>query len=166
MLSMKLIQIVALVAACLLLLFLGTKIFQNWQFHKQVCLLFAGSPRVSHQVFQYSQIQELPEPVQKYFRLVIPERQAYISTIRLKHKGQFKTGLDNPWTDITGEQYFTGDRPGFVWEGTTTFMSARDMFSRGPSMMPTMRTRRLSKVNWWLTAKSRIARTCSSTSLR
>jgi hypothetical protein len=67
-------------------------------------------------------------PVQRYFKYVLKEGQSYISYVSLLHDGQFKTGLDKGWTDIKGEQYFTTERPGFIWKGSTSLFTARDMY--------------------------------------
>ena len=48
--------------------------------------------------------------------------------VRIKHDGQFKTGLDKDWININGEQYATTERPGFIWKGTTSMFIARDMY--------------------------------------
>ena len=107
---------------------LAGKINLSIRFRKQVEELFAQSKSISNQKFSYKQLEGLPEPVQRYFKYVLKEGQPYISYIRLKHDGQFKTGLDKDWEDITGEQYFTTGKPGFIWKGTTSMFVARDMY--------------------------------------
>ncbi len=67
-------------------------------------------------------------PVQRYFKCVLKEEQPYISYVSLLHEGQFKTGLDKGWKDIKGEQYFTIEKPGFIWKGITQMFTARDMY--------------------------------------
>lgn len=101
------------------------------RFTKSVLHLFAISKNVSKQTFSYAQLEGLPEPVQRYFRTVLPEGYPYISSVRLQHKGLFKTGVDKDWTAIEGEQYFTVEPPGFIWRGETALFSARDMFVAG-----------------------------------
>ncbi|HRV52709.1 MAG TPA: hypothetical protein P5162_06410 [Bacteroidia bacterium] len=101
------------------------------EFDRQVDTLFKNSGEIQNKNFQYSQLQNLPEPVQRYFKLVLPEGQPYISYIRLEHDGQFKIGPDKKWTNIEGEQYFTTQSPGFIWKGSTNMFTARDMFLSG-----------------------------------
>ena len=74
------------------------------------------------------QFSGLPEPVQQYFKHVLKDGHPYISHIRLTHDGQFKTGQVKDWVNIKGEQYFTTDKPGYIWKGTTTMFTARDMY--------------------------------------
>ena len=101
------------------------------EFDRQVDTLFKNSGKIQNKNFQYSQLQNLPDPVQRYFKLVLPEGQPYISYIRLKHDGQFKIGPDKKWTNIEGVQYFTTQSPGFIWKGSTNMFTARDMFLSG-----------------------------------
>lgn len=86
---------------------------------------------LSAKTYRESQIIGLPDPVQRYFRHVLKEGQPYVSSVFLKHDGQFKTGLDKEWIDIEGEQHFTADEPGFLWLGKTSLFTARDMYIAG-----------------------------------
>ncbi len=115
-------------AALIVVLFIIGKVNLNIQFNKEVKQLFAESKNISNIKFNYQQLEGLPLPVQNYFRHVLKEGQPYISYIRLKHDGQFKTDLKKDWVNITGEQYFTTEKPGFIWKGTTAMFVARDMY--------------------------------------
>lgn len=98
------------------------------QFKKQVQQLFAQSKIIADKTFQYEIIANLPEPVQRYFKHVLKDGQAYISYVSLTHGGHFKLGQDKKWMNIEGEQYFTTEKPGFIWKGTTAMFTARDMY--------------------------------------
>jgi hypothetical protein len=97
-------------------------------FRKQVKELFAEPKSISSQSFHKNQLDNLPEPVQRYFSHILKEGQPYISYARIKHDGQFKTGLNKGWINIKGEQYATTEKPGFIWKGTTAMFTARDMY--------------------------------------
>jgi hypothetical protein len=75
-----------------------------------------------------SQVNSLPEPVQRYFNHVLKDGQTFISYARIKHNGQFRPGFDKGWMNIKGEQYATTEKPGFIWKGTTSMFVARDMY--------------------------------------
>jgi hypothetical protein len=60
--------------------------------------------------------QALPPPVRRYLAKVLPSDTS-IQTVRLQHGGTFRPSFDGPWLPIRGEQYFTADRPGFIWWG-------------------------------------------------
>lgn len=116
-----------IVGFILLILLIG-KINLSIKFGREVKELFAQSKSISGQTFHKSQLDSLPEPVQRYFNHILKEGQAYISYARIKHDGQFKTDLDKGWINITGEQYATTEKPGFIWKGTTSMFVARDMY--------------------------------------
>jgi len=119
--------ILSIISSALLILLIG-KINLTLQFSSQVKTLFAQSRNISHQTFHKVQLDNLPEPVQRYFKLVLKEDQPYMSYARIKHDGLFKTGLNKGWIDIKGEQYATTEKPGFIWKGTTSMFTARDMY--------------------------------------
>ena len=121
-------MIALFIVAPLALILIGGKLFRSFQFKNEVEELFSQSNNISAKLFKYVQLSDLPEPVQRYFRHVLKEGQPYISYVRLRHDGQFKTGLDKDWMNIEGEQYFTAEKPGFIWKGTTSMFTARDMY--------------------------------------
>jgi hypothetical protein len=119
---------VILITGLILAIFIAGKINLSAKFMREVTELFAQSENISDQTFHKSQLDSLPEPVQRYFNRVLKDGQPYISYARIKHNGQFKTGPDKSWIDIRGEQYATTGRPGFIWKGTTSMFVARDMY--------------------------------------
>ena len=121
------LYIVIPIALCVIILIIG-KINLSVKFDREVKELFAQSKNISGQQFHMTQLDGLPEPVQRYFRHILNEGQPYISYARIKHDGQFKTDLEKGWISITGEQYATTEKPGFIWKGTTSMFVARDMY--------------------------------------
>ncbi len=121
------IYILSLIAIVVITLIIG-KINLSIRFNKEVKQLFSQSKNISDKTFSYEQLSGLPEPVLHYFKHVLKEGQPYISYVRLKHDGQFKTSLKKDWVNIAGEQYFTTEKPGFIWKGTTSMFVARDMY--------------------------------------
>ncbi|GAB3638099.1 hypothetical protein GCM10027422_36890 [Hymenobacter arcticus] len=98
---------------------------------RDVKRLFAQAIPVSAPVFRLAQLAGLPAPVQRYFRHVLREGQLYLRGLRWRHTGQFKTDLQHDWVTIAGEQYVTADPPGFIWQGTTRWFTARDEYVAG-----------------------------------
>lgn len=127
--KLKKIMIITLsIIGLLLITLIVGKINLSIQFQKQVKELFSLSKNISERTFSHSQLSGLPEPVQHYFKHVLKEGQPYISYARITHDGQFKTGLDKDWINIKGEQYATTEKPGFIWRGTTSQFTARDLY--------------------------------------
>ena len=124
----KIMIILMTIAGLILISLLAGKIISGIQFSKEVKELFSGSRNLSEKIYIQDQLSGLPETVQKYFKHVLKEGQHYISYARIKHAGQFKPGFDKDWTNITGEQYATTEKPGFIWKGSTSMFVARDMF--------------------------------------
>ncbi len=124
----KMMIIVLSIVGLLVLTLLIGKINLSIQFRKEVKELFAQSKNSSDKTFHKNQLAHLPKPVQRYFNHILKDGQSYISYARIKHDGQFKTGLDKSWINIKGEQYATTEKPGFIWKGTTSMFTARDMY--------------------------------------
>lgn len=112
-----------------LVILIGTTLAIN-NFDKNVVHLFRQSPSIKGEVLALGK-ENLPTPVWRYFLYAFKERQPYISYVRLKHSGTFKTSLNGKWQDITGEEYFTVDKPGFIWKGRIGFLTAIDSYVAG-----------------------------------
>ncbi|MEM9676350.1 MAG: DUF6544 family protein, partial [Bacteroidota bacterium] len=104
-------------------------------FREQVASLFAIAEKIPNTAFNYDQLEGLPTPVQQYFRFALPERHPYINTLRLRHSGRFKTGIDKGWIPIEGEEYFTAYPPGFIWKGKTNLFTATDRYVDGKGQL-------------------------------
>ncbi|MEO7523721.1 MAG: DUF6544 family protein, partial [Ferruginibacter sp.] len=126
--SKKIMLYILIPSALIIIIFIIGKINLHIKFDREVKELFATSKNISDQLFHKDQLDSLPEPVQRYFKHILKEGQPYISYARIKHDGQFKTGLNKAWIDIKGEQYATTENPGFIWKGTTSMFVARDMY--------------------------------------
>ncbi len=104
------------------------KINSSRNFEEKIQILFSSIENVPENIFSYAQLEQLPQPVQTYFKYAIPANQPYIRCVRLKHVGQFKTAPNKPWKDIIGEQYFITTTPGFIWKGKIGPVAAQDMY--------------------------------------
>ena len=124
----KLMTIILFILGLILIIFIIGKINLSIKFGREVKILFAQSKSISDHSFHKNQLDNLPEPVQRYFNHILKDGQPYISYARIKHDGQFKTALNKGWINIIGEQYATTEKPGFIWKGTTSMFVARDMY--------------------------------------
>ncbi|MDZ7373084.1 MAG: hypothetical protein ONB23_03850 [candidate division KSB1 bacterium] len=65
---------------------------------------------------EWSELEFLPPPVQRYLRLVLPKRASIIACVRLKHAGTFNLGQEKArWVPFESDQRVVTRRPGFVW---------------------------------------------------
>jgi len=127
---MILIITLSFIALSVAAVYVGKAIL-NQKFKEQSNLLLAHAKDISTERFLYAQLEGLPLPVQRYFKNVLNEGRPYISNVSFDHNGQFKTGLDKGWINITGEHFATMEKPGFIWKGTTSMFTARDMYIQG-----------------------------------
>jgi len=120
--------IILSIASLIFIIFIVGKINLAIKFRSQVKELFAQSKSTTNRKFHTNQLESLPAPVQRYFNHILKDGQPYISYARIKHLGQFKTGINKGWINIKGEQYATTEKPGFIWKGTTSMFVARDLY--------------------------------------
>lgn len=106
----------------------GLVLLFNCSSNSAVENLFNNAESISHKKFTSDQLEGLPEPVQRYFGYALTEGQSYISFLRLKHRGVFKTDPEKDYMDIKGKQYFIAEKPGFVWIGKTKLFKAVDSY--------------------------------------
>lgn len=118
--------ILSLLALIITIIITG-RILSSLQISSEIKTLFSQSEPMK-KIFSYSQLEDLPEPVERYFRHVMKNGQPYISYVRLTHVGVFKTDPKKDWVNIKGEQYFTTGKPGFIWKGSTAMFTARDRY--------------------------------------
>jgi len=115
-----LIPVVAIVIY-LVLVGLSDMIF-NHSIENDIKTLYSTSKHVSNKTFSLEQIKGLPEPVQRYFTYSLEEGQQYVSYVKLKHTGVFRQYENQKWMQIEGEEYFTTERPGFIWIGKISLL--------------------------------------------
>ncbi len=125
--SLLILSAISLPVAALL----ASRWFVARQVRKDVADLFALVDTSPVNAYDPAQLTDLPAPVQRYFRHVLKPGQPYLRSVRLRHKGEFKTDLKKDWIPITGEEYFLADKPGYIWIGTTAWFSARDQYVAG-----------------------------------
>ena len=101
------------------------------QFEKTVTKLFSLSRDISSSLYSCNQIEGLPSPVRRYFNYALRENQPFISSVRLKHGGEFRPHPNLKWFSIKGEEYFTVENPGFCWLGKIPLATATDTYVDG-----------------------------------
>lgn len=80
--------------------------------------LDAARERAPAQRFDPDELRNLPEPVARYLRLVLPPGTPIVRAVELTHLGTFNMGQSaEQWRPFTSRQYVITRRPGFVWDG-------------------------------------------------
>ena len=89
--------------------------------------------------FEVAQIEGLPPPVGRYFRVALTPGQRYVRHAHLRFTGTF-AARPNAWSPFTAEQDVTATPPGFVWDARVAIMPvvairARDSYVGGEGRM-------------------------------
>ena len=85
--------------------------------HQRARLFSARAP-IAPAMYDPSEIEQLPPPVQRYFRAALKEGQRIIAVVRFTHTGTFNMGETTPsWRRFSSNQIVTTRPPGFDWNG-------------------------------------------------
>jgi hypothetical protein len=78
---------------------------------------------VRPQTVNFRELEGLPAPVQRYFRLVLEEGQPMVAGVSVQHSGTFNMGeTTDQWKPFTSDQVVVTQRPGFDWDGRVAMM--------------------------------------------
>ena len=73
---------------------------------------------IRQQRVDFSELDGLPAPVQRYFRAVLKDGQPIVASVHVQHSGTFNMReTAEQWKPFTSEQWVVPRRPGFVWNG-------------------------------------------------
>ena len=127
------------VIAVILMVIISRFMFEK-KIDGEINVLSQKGSEARSKIFHYSDLEGLPQPVQKYFKHVLTDGQEYIKFARLKQTGQFRMKEDQPWTPIKAEQYFLTQEPAFLWKATFSmapllWIDGRDMYYQGKGNM-------------------------------
>jgi hypothetical protein len=67
-------------------------------------------------VYSPAELEGLPDPVVRYFEFALMPGQPLVRRARIEHRGEFRGGLDAPWSPFESVQHFTVAPAGFVWD--------------------------------------------------
>ena len=85
--------------------------------------LDAARVPVRPQTVNFRELEGLPAPVERYFRLALKEEQPMVAGVRVRHSGTFNMGeTTDQWKPFTSDQEVVTQRPGFDWNGSVAMM--------------------------------------------
>ena len=151
--------------ANILILCVSIVAYANYNFNRNVSSeinkIFSQTTIKPHSLITAEMINPLPPPVQKWLNNsgIIGKEKIY--TVRLKQKALMKMKPEQEnWIEAYAEQYFTIDKPAFVWKVRMQMMSfvnisGRDKFIDGKgemlikifSLFPVVNSRNNEKIN-------------------
>ena len=88
-----------------------------------VTALLEGSERATAHHVDLDALDQLPPPVARYFRHVLPDRRPFIRVARLEQVGTLRTNIrSRRWSSFTARQIVVPGSPGFVWDARVTIL--------------------------------------------
>jgi len=85
--------------------------------------LDASRAPIEPRVVDFSELENLPAPVQRYFRKVLKDGQPVVAGVRVTHRGSFNIGdAVERWKPFVSDQQVVTRRVGFDWNARVTMM--------------------------------------------
>ena len=78
-----------------------------------------AAARIPHDTrrVDFAELDELPDPVQRYFRTVLEDGAPIVAEVRVQHRGTFDMGTTaEQWKPFISDQLVYTRRPGFDWD--------------------------------------------------
>lgn len=120
----KSLGITLLVLATIIVIALAFGAF-HWKVGSRVLRDGLTTARVSIEpkVIDFSELEGLPAPVQRYFRLALKEGMPMVTGARVHHRGTFNMGqTTDQWKPFRSDQMVVTNRPGFDWDGRISML--------------------------------------------
>lgn len=116
----------------------GEAIF-NQKVKKEVADIFNDTEN-KKEIIGEKDLSGLPSPVQKWLETSGVVGKEKIETVRLKQKGFMRIKEDGPWMPTEADQYYTVDKPGFIWHAKVKmapllYFAGRDKYDEGHGNM-------------------------------
>jgi hypothetical protein len=91
--------------------------------------LIDGRQTIKPQIYDPEEIEDLPAPVQRFFRTILKDGQAIVAAVRLSQQGQFNMSeTEAKWKPFTATQLVTTQRPGFDWDARIQMAPGLNVF--------------------------------------
>ena len=76
-----------------------------------------GKQTINPKTYGSKELEGLPDPVQRFFRVVLKEGQPIVAVVNLSQQGIFNMSeTESKWSPFTATQFVTTQRPGFDWD--------------------------------------------------
>ena len=109
------LSLIGILFLVFLFLFWGGAVFTKLSLENSVSSLKDSIDFSKKEVFNYSEIEDLPLLLQNYFKGTIKDSTLKPQFITVKQTADFKTELKSDWLPLSATQYFTTNEPNFLW---------------------------------------------------
>jgi hypothetical protein len=76
-----------------------------------------GRRTIEPEIYNPKEIEDLPAPVQRFFKTVLKDGQAMVTAVKLSQQGQFNLNeTESKWSPFTATQLVMTQRLGFDWD--------------------------------------------------
>jgi len=126
------------------ILVLTVSFIANFRFKQNVKTevreLFNNSADNTDKIIQEADLEGLPPSVKKWLKHSQVIGKERISTVRLRQNAFLRLKEESSWMPAEVEQYFTIDKPGFIWKAKVKmapllYFAGRDMYAEGKGHM-------------------------------
>jgi hypothetical protein len=91
--------------------------------------LTGGRQAIHPRTYDSKELEGLPDPVQRFFRVVLKERQPIVTAVDLSQQGIFNMSeTEAKWSPFTATQIVMTQRPGFDWDARIQMAPAVSAF--------------------------------------
>jgi hypothetical protein len=117
-----------MVVALFAVLLLGAWLYGAYRWNSETqelrARLDSARAPVRPQTVDFRELEGVPAPVKRYFRLVLQDGQPMVAGARVRHTGAFNmgAGAEDSWKPFTSDQVVVAQRPGFDWDGRVAMM--------------------------------------------
>jgi hypothetical protein len=123
----KMLRVLVVILALVTALLVGARLYgaYRWNAGTQELRARLDSARlpVRPQTVDFRELEGVPAPVQRYFRVMLEDGQPVVSGVRVRHTGTFNMGeTTDQWKPFTSDQKVVTQRPGFDWDGRVAMM--------------------------------------------
>jgi len=123
----KLLRALIVIALVLVVVLVGARLYGAYRWNSETrdlrARLDAARVPVRPQTVDFRELEDLPAPVQRYFRAVLEDGQLMVAGVRVQHTGTFNMGqTKEQWKPFTSDQQVVTQRPGFDWNGRVAMM--------------------------------------------
>jgi hypothetical protein len=88
-----------------------------------------GQQTIKPHIYDPKEIEDLPAPVQRFFRAVLKDGQAIVAAVKLSQQGQFNMSeTEAKWSPFTATQLVITQRPGFDWDARIQMAPGLNVF--------------------------------------
>ena len=115
------IKSIVIITVSIIVLFGIASLYGKYQWQLETDLLHDrltnGKQTINPKTYDLKEIEGLPIPVQRFFRVVLKEGQPIVAAVNLSQQGIFNMSeTEAKWSPFTATQIVTTQRPGFDWD--------------------------------------------------